>query len=68
MSAELHAAETNQCTACLGTAEQPVLPGLAPGILPGLSRGLMRPCTACAATGRRKEQMSGSSPTPRPSR
>ncbi|WP_433508886.1 hypothetical protein ACQP2T_33520 [Nonomuraea sp. CA-143628] len=57
MSAELHASETNQCTVCLGSAEQPVLPGLVPGILPGLSRGLMRPCTACAATGRRREQI-----------
>ncbi|MEU8147800.1 hypothetical protein [Nonomuraea sp. NPDC048901] len=57
MSAELHASETNQCTVCLGSAEQPVLPGLVPAILPGLSRGLMRPCTACAATGRRREQI-----------
>ncbi|MFI7445021.1 hypothetical protein [Nonomuraea indica] len=45
MAAELHAAETGQCTVCLGSAEEQVAPGL--------DRG----CTACAATGRRREQI-----------
>ncbi|MER6945077.1 hypothetical protein ABT294_13725 [Nonomuraea sp. NPDC000554] len=45
MTAELHASENNQCTVCLGSAEEQVVPGLTRG------------CTACAATGRRKEQI-----------
>ncbi|WP_113703030.1 hypothetical protein [Nonomuraea lactucae] len=45
MAAELHAAENGQCTACLGSAEEQVVPGLT------------RRCTACAATGRRREQI-----------
>ncbi|MEU0571874.1 hypothetical protein ABZ297_41640 [Nonomuraea sp. NPDC005983] len=45
MTAELHSSENNQCTVCLGSAEEQVVPGL------------MRGCTACAATGRRKEQI-----------
>ncbi|MDF2710064.1 MAG: hypothetical protein K0R62_5716 [Nonomuraea muscovyensis] len=45
MAAELHAAETGQCTVCLGSAEE--------AVAPGLDRG----CTACAATGRRREQI-----------
>ncbi|GAA1712134.1 hypothetical protein AB0K40_29945 [Nonomuraea bangladeshensis] len=45
MTAELHAAENNLCSACLGSAEEEVAPGL--------SRG----CTSCAGSGRRKEQI-----------
>jgi hypothetical protein len=45
MAAEVHAAETGQCTVCLGSAQEQVVPGL------------MRGCPACAATGRRREQI-----------
>lgn len=45
MAAELHAAETGQCSACLGSGAEHVVPDLTRG------------CTACAATGRRKEQI-----------
>ncbi|NRQ33539.1 hypothetical protein HII36_17020 [Nonomuraea sp. NN258] len=45
MAAELHAAENNQCSVCLGSAEEQVAPGL------------LRACTACAATGGRREQI-----------
>ncbi|GHH70948.1 hypothetical protein GCM10017673_23490 [Streptosporangium violaceochromogenes] len=44
-AAERHAMETNQCTTCLGTAVE--------AIVPAFSRG----CTACAGTGRRKAQL-----------
>ncbi|NUW38932.1 hypothetical protein [Nonomuraea rhodomycinica] len=49
MSAEVHAAETGQCSVCLGSAEEPVAPGFVPE--------LTRACTACAGTGRRREQV-----------
>ncbi|MFG1705677.1 hypothetical protein ACFLIM_21020 [Nonomuraea sp. M3C6] len=45
MTAELHAAENGLCSACLGSAEEELAPGLARG------------CSACVATGRRKEQI-----------
>jgi hypothetical protein len=45
MTAELHAAENGLCSACLGTAEEDLAPGLARG------------CSACVGTGRRKEQV-----------
>ncbi|MEQ4725625.1 hypothetical protein [Nonomuraea sp. B19D2] len=45
MTAELHAAENGLCSVCLGSAQEEVAPGLTRG------------CTACAATGRRKEQI-----------
>ncbi|MCK2219212.1 hypothetical protein MF672_036275 [Actinomadura sp. ATCC 31491] len=45
MTAELHAAENNLCSACLGSAEEEVAPGLTRG------------CTSCAGSGRRKEQV-----------
>ncbi|MBF8190822.1 hypothetical protein ITP53_34975 [Nonomuraea sp. K274] len=45
MTAELHAAENDLCSSCLGSAEEE--------LAPGLTRG----CPACAATGRRKEQI-----------
>ncbi|GAA3600601.1 hypothetical protein GCM10022419_100950 [Nonomuraea rosea] len=45
MTAELHAAENGLCSACLGTAEEDLAPGLARG------------CSACVGTGRRKEQI-----------
>lgn len=45
MTAEVHAAESGLCSACLGTAEEEVAPDL------------VRPCTSCAGTGRRKEQV-----------
>ncbi|MGN9844038.1 hypothetical protein ACTMTI_38530 [Nonomuraea sp. H19] len=45
MTAELHAAENDLCSACLGSAEEQVVPGLA------------RPCPACAGTGGRREQI-----------
>ncbi|GAA1020078.1 hypothetical protein Aple_037750 [Acrocarpospora pleiomorpha] len=44
-SAELHAMELNLCTACFGTTRQEPIPGYT------------RPCTACAATGRRGPQL-----------
>ncbi|MBN6055701.1 hypothetical protein JYK22_27465 [Nonomuraea sp. RK-328] len=49
MSAEVHAADTGQCSVCLGSAEEQVAPGFAPG--------LTRSCTSCAGTGRRREQV-----------
>ncbi|AQZ64168.1 unnamed protein product [[Actinomadura] parvosata subsp. kistnae] len=45
MSAELHAAENGLCSACLGSTEEEVAPGL------------NRPCTSCAGSGRRREQV-----------
>ncbi|SDI39192.1 hypothetical protein [Nonomuraea jiangxiensis] len=45
MTAELHAAENGLCSACLGTAEEQLAPGL------------LRGCSACVGTGRRKEQI-----------
>ncbi|WP_327103918.1 hypothetical protein [Nonomuraea glycinis] len=45
MAAELHAAEQQLCSACLGTVEEEVAPGVA------------RECSACAGTGRRREQL-----------
>ncbi|MEU6717154.1 hypothetical protein ABZ897_37315 [Nonomuraea sp. NPDC046802] len=45
MTAELHAAENGLCSACLGSADEELVPGV------------MRGCTACVATGRRKEQI-----------
>ncbi|GGO63837.1 hypothetical protein [Nonomuraea cavernae] len=45
MTAEVHAAEHQQCTVCLGSAEEL--------LAPDLSRG----CTACAGTGGRREQI-----------
>ncbi|GAA3801489.1 hypothetical protein GCM10022226_21530 [Sphaerisporangium flaviroseum] len=45
MAAELHATETNQCTACLGSADEEIVPGF------------VRRCPACAATGRRNVQL-----------
>ncbi|MFF0245683.1 hypothetical protein [Streptosporangium sandarakinum] len=44
-SAELHALETQQCTACLGSTTEDVVPGYS------------QTCTACAGTGRRKVQV-----------
>ncbi|MFC7642630.1 hypothetical protein ACFQX6_18065 [Streptosporangium lutulentum] len=44
-AAELHAAETNQCTTCLGSTVENILPSFS------------QPCTACAGTGRRKAQL-----------
>ncbi|MFI6706652.1 hypothetical protein ACIBF7_09490 [Nonomuraea sp. NPDC050478] len=45
MAAEVHAAEHHQCSVCLGSAEEEPAPGLT------------RPCTSCAGTGRRREQI-----------
>ncbi|MEU6997946.1 hypothetical protein [Nonomuraea sp. NPDC046570] len=45
VTAELHAMENNRCTACLGTATEPVVPDFA------------RECPSCAGTGRRREQI-----------
>jgi hypothetical protein len=45
MTAELHAAENGLCSACLGSAEEELAPGLARG------------CSACAGSGRRKRQI-----------
>nr|WP_206068275.1 hypothetical protein [Nonomuraea sp. FMUSA5-5] len=45
MSAELHAAENGLCSACLGSTEEEVAPGL------------NRPCASCAGSGRRREQV-----------
>ncbi|WP_436759655.1 hypothetical protein [Streptosporangium sp. V21-05] len=44
-AAELHASETNQCTTCLGTTVEDIVPGFS------------QPCTACAGTGRRGAQL-----------
>lgn len=45
VAAELHASESGQCTACLGSADEEVVPGF------------VRRCPACAATGQRKVQL-----------
>ncbi|MDH2427275.1 hypothetical protein [Sphaerisporangium sp. TRM90804] len=45
VAAELHAMETDQCSACLGSADEEVVPGF------------VRRCPACAATGRRGVQL-----------
>ncbi|MFI6317943.1 hypothetical protein ACIBG8_10520 [Nonomuraea sp. NPDC050556] len=45
MTAELHASENNRCTVCLGTAQEEIAPGL------------VRGCSSCAGTGRRREQI-----------
>jgi hypothetical protein len=45
MTAELHAVENGLCSTCLGSGEEDLVPGLARG------------CSACVATGRRKEQI-----------
>ncbi|MBB5780913.1 hypothetical protein [Nonomuraea jabiensis] len=45
MTAELHAAENGLCSVCLGSGQEEMAPGLTHG------------CTACAATGGRKEQV-----------
>ncbi|PZG19476.1 hypothetical protein [Nonomuraea aridisoli] len=45
MTAEVHAAENGLCSACLGSTEEDLAPGL------------RRPCTSCAGTGRRSEQV-----------
>ncbi|MET8159997.1 hypothetical protein ABZT47_26840 [Sphaerisporangium sp. NPDC005289] len=44
-AAELHASETGQCTVCLGSADEEIVPGF------------VRRCAACAATGRRNVQL-----------
>ncbi|WP_157254239.1 hypothetical protein [Nonomuraea typhae] len=45
MPAELHAAENDRCTSCLGTGEEAPAPGVT------------GPCTGCAGTGGRREQI-----------
>ncbi|MEV8638244.1 hypothetical protein AB0395_41985 [Streptosporangium sp. NPDC051023] len=45
-AAELHAMETNQCTTCLGTAIEQIMPNFS------------QRCTSCAGTGKRKAQLS----------
>lgn len=45
MAAELHAAETGQCSVCLGTAREEIVPDFT------------RPCTGCGGTGRRRAQL-----------
>ncbi|NUR87555.1 MAG: hypothetical protein HOY71_26030 [Nonomuraea sp.] len=47
MSAEVHAADNQLCSVCLGTAREPLAPGLE------LTQG----CSACAGTGRRRDQI-----------
>ncbi|MEV7011460.1 hypothetical protein [Streptosporangium sp. NPDC051022] len=44
-AAELHAMETDQCTTCLGTATEVIVPDFS------------QSCTACAGTGKRKVQL-----------
>ncbi|GII03849.1 hypothetical protein [Planobispora takensis] len=44
-AAELHAAETGQCTTCLGSTSENILPGYS------------QSCTSCAGTGRRRTQL-----------
>ncbi len=44
-AAESHAMETNQCTTCLGTTIEEIVPDFS------------QSCTACAGTGRRKVQL-----------
>ncbi|MEV4896429.1 hypothetical protein AB0K48_44425 [Nonomuraea sp. NPDC055795] len=45
MPAELHAAENDRCTGCLGSGEETMAPGVT------------RPCTNCAGSGGRREQI-----------
>ncbi|GII65500.1 hypothetical protein Skr01_55850 [Sphaerisporangium krabiense] len=45
VAAELHAMETGQCSACLGSADRELVPGF------------VQRCAACAATGRRNVQL-----------
>ncbi|GAA5077745.1 hypothetical protein HNP84_004020 [Thermocatellispora tengchongensis] len=45
MAAELHAVETDQCSTCLGSAVEEVVPGFT------------RRCTSCTGTGRRRMQL-----------
>ncbi|MFI6597663.1 hypothetical protein ACIBHX_15510 [Nonomuraea sp. NPDC050536] len=45
VNAELHASEHHRCTSCLGSAVEEPVPGFT------------RECTACAGTGRRREQI-----------
>ncbi|MEU9889444.1 hypothetical protein AB0M95_03170 [Sphaerisporangium sp. NPDC051017] len=45
VAAELHAMETGQCSVCLGSADQEIVPGF------------VQRCAACAATGRRDVQL-----------
>ncbi len=45
MAAELHAAEQQLCSVCLGTREEEIVPEV------------LRDCSACAGTGRRREQV-----------
>ncbi|GAA3162705.1 hypothetical protein GCM10010466_62060 [Planomonospora alba] len=44
-AAELHAMETDQCTTCLGSGTEQVVPGYA------------QPCTSCGGNGRRRSQL-----------
>ncbi|WP_329079560.1 MULTISPECIES: hypothetical protein [unclassified Streptosporangium] len=44
-AAESHASETDQCTTCLGTAVEDIVPGFS------------QKCTSCAGTGRRMAQL-----------
>ena len=44
-AAESHASETDQCTTCLGTTVEDIVPGFS------------QPCTACVGTGRRRAQL-----------
>jgi hypothetical protein len=55
MAAELHAAENGLCSACLGSAEEELAPGL------------RRPCTPARAPVGAGNRSPGSSRTPRPS-
>ncbi|SDR17516.1 hypothetical protein SAMN04489764_3872 [Thermostaphylospora chromogena] len=45
MAAELHAVATEQCSTCLGSAVEELVPGFRRG------------CTSCAGTGRRRNQL-----------
>ncbi|GAA4086782.1 hypothetical protein GCM10022248_65660 [Nonomuraea soli] len=45
MTAEVHAAESRLCTVCLGGKQEEIAPGL------------LRGCSSCAGTGRRREQI-----------
>ncbi|MBG0816606.1 hypothetical protein [Planomonospora sp. ID82291] len=44
-AAELHAMETDQCTTCLGSGTEQIVPDYA------------QPCTSCAGSGRRRAQL-----------